>query len=291
VGCGEEEAGLAAPNEVIDEMEDPSAAISEYVESQVDQDPVPLADEGDGQVEQLAPALDPEPESTSAVPELIIFEAPALGLAMNVFDFYSFGSMVDKPNPYSFVKPGACAMRVDVFPMPTAELPGETPLDAVEGAYQAEVASSASSFTWNPLGPAYELEVNGQPAARMEVERVGSDDKKSFFQITVIRGDAKSAVVIGQIGNKCGSKIGVENLAALSDLTNTVRLSPPLPVCYVGRTIGDEEDYSVACDQWGGSGDKILMQGDHSDVVLGPVTWDQCALFMREHNQVGWEGS
>jgi hypothetical protein len=166
------------------------------------------------------------------------------------FDNYSYGSIVAKPHPYSFVKPGACAMRVDVYPMLTAELPGETPLDAVEGVYQAEVASSSSGFTWIPLGPAYELEVNGQPAARMEVERVGSDDKRSFFQFTVIRGDANSAVVIGQIGNNCGSKIGAVNLAALSDLTNTVRLSPPLPVCYVGRALGDEEDYSVACDQW-----------------------------------------
>jgi hypothetical protein len=196
-------------------------------------------EEAIGEADIPAAAADPQPESTSAVPEVIIFEAPALGLAMNVFDFYSCGSMVDKPNPYSFVKPGACAMRVDVYPMPTAELPGETPLDAVEGAYQAEVASSSSSFTWNPLGLAYELEVNDQPAARMEVERVGSDNKKSFFQFTVIRWDAKSAEVIGQIGDKCGSKSGVENLAALSDLTNTVRLSPPLPVCYVGRAIGD----------------------------------------------------
>jgi hypothetical protein len=141
----------------------------------------------------------------------------------------------------------------------------------VNNAFQAEVASGSDRFTWTPLGEAFELEVNDQPATRLEVRSQEDPDKIAYRQYTVIYGEPNSAVVVGQVGNKCFGTVGFENLEILSRVSDTVSLTPQLPVCYVGKAL-QEEDYSVACDQWGGTGASILMQGDHSEVVLGPTT-------------------
>ena len=141
----------------------------------------------------------------------------------------------------------------------------------MNNAFQAEVASGSDRFTWTPLGEAFELEVNVQPATRLEVRSQEDPDKIAYRQYTVIYSEPNSAVVVGQVGNKCFGTVGFENLEILSRVSDTVSLTPQLPVCYVGKAL-QEEDYSVACDQWGGTGASILMQGDHSEVVLGPTT-------------------
>lgn len=272
------------------EGEEPSDGVTEYVEDQVDQDPVPFPDEVGDQASQSASAPDPKPEGTSTVPEASQYVNEGLGAGAEVYDHYFYGSQVDKPEPYTFVEAGMCGIRTEIYPMPTADLPGTTPSEVVNSAFQAEIAASSDKYTWTPLGEPFELEVNGQPATRLQVMRQEEPDKIAYRQYTVIYGDLKSALVVGRVGNKCYGTVGVENLDILSRVSDTVSLTPQSPVCYVGKA-PQEEDYSVACDQWGGTGGSILLQGDHSDVVLGPTTWDECARYMREHNQVGWEES
>jgi hypothetical protein len=50
----------------------------------------------------------------------------------------------------------------------------------VNNAFQAEVASGSDRFTWTPLGEAFELEVNDQPATRLEVRSQEDPDKIAY---------------------------------------------------------------------------------------------------------------
>lgn len=112
--------------------------------------------------------------------EAIPYVNDGLGTGAEVFDHYSCGSLVDKPEPYTFVEPGMYGIRTEIYPMATADLPGATPAEVVNNAFQAEVASGSDRFTWTPLGEAFELEVNDQPATRLEVRSQEDPDKIAY---------------------------------------------------------------------------------------------------------------
>ena len=73
------------------------------------------------------PPAEPPPESTSTLREAIPYVNDGLGTGAEVFDHYSCGSLVDKPEPYTFVEPGMYGIRTEIYPMATADLPGATP--------------------------------------------------------------------------------------------------------------------------------------------------------------------
>jgi len=70
-----------------------------------------------------------------------------------------------------------------------------------------------------------------------------------------------------------------------------VTLLDPAPVCYVGLKPGsDPAEYGISCDNetTGWVGQSALADRGFTEIELGPVTWDECAAFMRAHDQQFW---
>jgi hypothetical protein len=196
---------------------------------------------------------------------------------------------VSVSNPYLFIEPTLCDMKLEVRTMPTSALPGATALEALQSIYQQEyVEQSAGNVSWTVTTPPFELELNGVPAARLEAERA-RNDRVSLYQLTVIRGQAQVAVVQGQIGEACAGN--PEWMADLNEMTDSVTLSDPAPVCFVGfMPKSDPAEYAVGCDYeiTGVTGPGALADRGFTQIELGPVTWDECAEFMRANDQPSW---
>lgn len=58
--------------------------------------------------------------------------------------------------------------------------------------------------------------------------------------------------------------------------------------CYVGASWGEPPRYAVACDSGDGPGPWKLAGSGYNVLVLGPVSWKDCAAFMRARGVRGW---
>jgi hypothetical protein len=234
---------------------------------------------------------EPSPESTSDAPAIIEITDFILGVSFRGYNHYAMGStaVMGGSEPYAFIDPNACRMKVEVRTMPASALPGATALEGLQAAYQQfYVEQSPSSVSWTVTQEPFELELNGEPAARMEAERV-EGDRMSLYQITVIRSETRAAVAHGQIGESCMDNPA--SMANLYEMTDSVTLLDPSPVCYVGFKPGsDPAEYGVGCDSTitGGTGPGRLADRGFTEIEMGPVTWDECAEFMRAHDQPFW---
>jgi hypothetical protein len=162
-------------------------------------------------------------------------------------------------------------------------------LEALPTIFQQDyVEQSAANVSWVITTEPFEMELNGESAARLEAERT-RNDSASIWQITVIRGQDRSAVVQGQIGELCAANPA--SMESLYELTDSVVLLDPAPVCYVGFKPGsDPAEYDVGCDYeiTGVTGQGALADRGFTQIEMGPVTWDECAEFMRAHDQPRW---
>lgn len=233
----------------------------------------------------------PSPEGTSDAPAVVAIMDLILGVSARGYDHYAMGStaVMGGSEPYFFIDPNACGMKLEVRTMPTSALPGATALEGLQAVYQQNyVEQSPGSVSWTITQEPFELELNGEPAARLEAERV-RNDRMSLFQITVIRSQTRSAIVQGQISASCADNPA--SVAYLNEMTDSVMLHDPAPVCYVGFKPGsDPAEYGVGCDSeatgWTGQG--ALADGGFTQIEMGPVPWDECAEFMRAHDQEFW---
>ncbi len=234
---------------------------------------------------------EPSPESTSNAPVIVEITDVTLGVSAKGFDHYAMGSTAagGGSDAYFFINPNACGMKVEVRTMPTAALPGATALEGLQAVYQQNyLDSSPGSVDWTITQEPFELEVDGEPAARLEVERV-RNDRMSLYQITIIRGQTRSAIIWGQIGESCAARPA--SMASFNETIDSVRLHDPAPVCYVGLKPGsDPAEYGVRCDSEviGQSGQGALADSGFNQIEMGPVIWDECAEFMRAHDQQFW---
>ena len=233
----------------------------------------------------------PNPEGTSDAPAVVEITDLILGVSARGYDHYAMGSTAARGSsePYFFIDPNACGMKLEVRTMPTSALPGATALEALPVVYQQNyVAQSSASVDWTITQEPFELELNGEPAARLEAERV-QNDRMALFQITVVRSQTRSAIVHGQIGESCAERPA--SMAYLNEMTDSVMLHDPAPVCYVGLKPGsDPAEYRVGCDSkaTGHTAQGTLADRGFTQIEMGPVTWDECAEFMRAHDQEYW---
>ncbi len=238
-----------------------------------------------------APPPEPSPEETSESPAAVEIMDLILGVSAKGYAHYAMGSTaaMGGSEPYFFINPDACRMKLEVYTLPTAALPGATALEGLQAIYQQNyVEQSSGSVSWTITQEPFELELNGESAARLEAERL-RNDQISLYQITVIRSQTRSAIVQGQIGESCAANPA--SLAYLNEMTDSVMLYDPAPVCYVGFKPGsDPAEYGVSCDseRTGWIGPVALADRDFTQIELGPVTWDECAEFMRAHDQEFW---
>ena len=233
----------------------------------------------------------PSPEGTSNAPAIIEITDFILGVSARGYDHYAMGStaVMGGSEPYFFIDPNACGMKLEVRTMPVSALPGATALEGLQAVYQRDyVEQSPASVSWTITQEPFELELNGEPAARLEAERVRNDEM-SLYQITVARSATRAAIVHGRIGESC-----VDNpasMAYLYEMTDSVVLHGPAAVCYVGFKPGsDPAEYGVGCDYelTGVTGPGALADRGFTQIEMGPVTWDECAEFMRAHDQEYW---
>jgi hypothetical protein len=214
-----------------------------------------------------------------------------LGVSARGYSYYAMGSTaggVGGSRPYLFIDPNACGMKLEVRTRPTSALPGSTALEALQAIFQEDYVG-AEPEDWTITVEPFELELNGESAARLEATHLRGDSI-SLYQITVIRGQERSAVVQGQIGEGCMERPA--SVDSLNEMTGSVSLHDPAAVCYVGQKPGaDPAEYAVGCDYptTGVTGQGALADREFSEIVLGPATWDECAEFMREHDQPYWE--
>ena len=249
------------------------------VETQSEPDPEPDP--------EPQPQPDPEPED-----EIIEFVDAILGVSAKAYNYYQIGSTAGRksgPDPYVYIDPNACLMKVEVRTMPTAAFPGETAAEGLETFYQTRYVDQArSDETWTVTQAPFDLDMHGEPAARLEAERV-DDDRKLLVQLTAIRGATRSALVHGQIGEKCAQNPA--SVASLHKTTDAIVIQEPAPVCYVGYKPGsDPAEYAVGCDYEviNVKGPDALADQGFTEIELGPATWDVCAAFMRENDQEFW---
>jgi hypothetical protein len=237
--------------------------------------------------------IQPQPSTTGEAdaPAIVEITDLILGVYGRGYNHYAMGTTAGRgsPEPYFFIDPNACGMKLEVRTMPAHALPGESLLDSLQVVFQQQyVEQSAASVTWTVTQEPFELELNGAPAARMEAQRQ-RNDSISIYQITVVRDQERAAIVQGQISQKCNEN--PTSRAYLDELTNAVTLQNPAPVCYVGfKPDSDPAEYGVGCDDTitGADGQKFLKESGYTQIELGPVTWDECADFMRAHNQERW---
>jgi len=237
------------------------------------------------------PPPEPSPEETSEEPAVVEITDLILGVSAKGYAHYAMGSTaaMGGSEPYFFINPDACRMKLEVYTLPTSALPGATALEGLQVIYQQNyVEQSSSSVSWTITQEPFELELNGESSARLETERL-QNERISLFQITVIRSQTRSAIVQGQISKSCAANPA--SLAYLNEMTDSVMLHDPAPLCYVGFKPGsDPAEYGVSCDyeRTGWLGQVALADGGFTQIELGPVTWDECAEFMRAHDQDFW---
>lgn len=236
-------------------------------------------------VSEPEPEADPEP-GDAVVP----FEDTILGTSFRAPGYYDTGvtAVMGSPDAYTFAKTNACAMKLVVHAMPTAAFPGPAPLEALANAYQELQDECATSTSWAIVSEPSALMVNDQPAARMIVDR-SHGEIVTRYMLTAIQGTSRSGYVIGQMGGGCRDNAAAN--AELTAMSDSVVLTDPSPVCYVGRKPAtDPAEYGVGCDfeVYGFDGQKILADRDFTVIELGPVTWDEAAAFMRDHDQPRW---
>jgi hypothetical protein len=258
---------------------------NEPVAPDADDDAAP---EGAAEVEaEPSPEADPEPDD-----EIVKFVDAILGVSARAYNYYQIGSTAGRksgPDPYVFIDPNACLMKVEVRTMPTAAFPGATAAEGLAALYQTRYVDQArSDETWTVTEPPFEIEQHGDPAARMEATRI-DDDRTIHYQLTAIRGPARSALVHGQIGDKCAQRPA--SVESLHEMTDAIALQEPAAVCYVARKPGSEPAaYAVGCDYpvVKITGPEALADQGFTEIELGPATWDDCAAFMREQEQPFW---
>lgn len=233
------------------------------------------------------PEPDPEPED-----EIDFFEHFTQGIGVLAYKYNSVGDTArgtTKSDPYVFVKVASCGMRVDIRTMPTSAFPGTTTIEGLAHIYQTDYVDKAdSNESYEIIQEPFELELNGAPAARMEVWYKTSKATR-LIQITVVRGEMRSGKIKGQLLESCAER--ADSVAYLNEMTDSVEFFEPHPVCYVGHMPdSDPEKYSVGCDDLAFQyvGVDALAEDGFTEVAMGPVTWDECAEFMREHNQDKW---
>jgi hypothetical protein len=238
--------------------------------------------------EQTEPEAQPDPEPSE---EFVAFEMEVLGLLFKSREYYSTGTVaagLNDGNPYAFVKSSMPSMDIRLRTMPTEQLPGDTPLQALPVLFQERLVEKLPSGEWNIVTDPFDLEVNGLPASRMAAE-LERGERTYCYHATAIRGETRSSFVYGSYGVPCAEAQGrAEEITAIAD---SVQLRDPGPVCSVGLKPGsDPADYGVGCDYalLGWMGEDALKDAGYTDIVLGPATWDECAVFMREHDQPWW---
>lgn len=233
----------------------------------------------------------PDLQTTSDVSVSVDIVDLILGVSARGYDHYQMGStaVMGVSEPELFIDPKACGMKLKVRTMPTSALPGATAMEGLQAVYQQDyVEQSSGSISWTITQQPFELELNGEPAARLEAERV-KNDRTALFQITVIRSQARSAIVEGQINEICAENPA--SMGYLNEMTDSVMIFDPAPVCYIGFKPGsDPAEYGVGCDSepTGWKGPEMLADRDFTQIEMGPVTWDECAEFMRAHDQAYW---
>ena len=283
VESGEEDSAgePSAESDEVNPAEEPSAETEE--ENRAEESSAETEEDSEESEEE------PQPEGTSESRGIIEIKDAVLGVSARGWDHYAYGSTAARggSDPYFFINPNACGMKLEVRTLATSELPGGTPLEALSNVYQRRYVGEGGG-TWAITQEPVEVDLNGSPAARLEAERVHTN-RASIYQITVVRGENRSAVVQGQIGST--SAEDPNRKASLNEMTDSVVIYDPAPVCYVGFKLGsDPEEYGVGCDDGitGATGPGVLEERGFSQIELGPVTWDECAAFMREHDQRYW---
>ncbi|MCJ7549413.1 MAG: hypothetical protein MUQ30_07005 [Anaerolineae bacterium] len=234
------------------------------------------------------PIPDPEPGD-----DFVPFEMIVLGLLFKSREYYSTGTVaagMNESDPYAFAKSSMPSMDIKLRTMPTDQFPGATPAEGLPVLFRERIVDRITdSGEWVVVGDPVDLVVNGLPAARMATEFRRGDDKTSCYHLTAIRGDTRSSFVYGSYGVPCPDAPG--RAAEITAIADSVQLSEPGPVCSVGlKPDSDPPGYGVGCDYLpvGWVGVDALRDSDYTDIVLGPVTWDECAAFMREHDQPRW---
>ena len=234
-----------------------------------------------------------EANDNSDDPEIEAFTDLILGVSAKAYTHYSMGSTaggLGGSEPYFFVNPGACGMKVEVRTMPTAAVPGATASEGLETIFQTQyVENSMSSVSWQVTEETAVVEMYLEPAARMTAARIRNDEK-SYYQLTLIRGETRAALVQGQINETCAARPA--SRASLDEITNSIELSDPAAVCYVAmRPDSSPAEYNVGCDyeRTGVTGLQTLADRGFTESVLGPATWDECAAFMRNKQQPYWD--
>ncbi|TFG72299.1 MAG: hypothetical protein E4H27_02895 [Anaerolineales bacterium] len=267
--------------------DDPGAALDDTTDTKEPDDGEPGAAPSDGSATEPEPEPDPE-----AVDDLFWFEHFAQGVALKAYQYNSVGDTtrgVTNANPYVFVKVSSCGMRVDIRTMPTAAFPGMTAKEALTAIFQTDYVDKApSDESYEIITEPYDLEINGAPAARLEAWHTTSK-YIYLFQLTTIRGETRSGIVKGQMLESCAER--PDSVAYLNEMTDSVELFEPHPVCYVGHLPdSDPAKYNVGCDnlEYGFVGIDALADEGFIEIVKGPVIWDECAIFMRENDQENW---
>ena len=241
-----------------------------------------------------APASDPEPQpDPEPGEEFVPFEMIVLGLLFKSREYYSTGTVaagLNDGDPYAFAKSSMPAMDIKLRTMPTERFPGATPAEGLPVLFQERLVDKITgSGEWIVVTDPFDLDVNGLPATRMAAEFARDDDHTFCYHMTAIRGETRSSFVYGSYGVPCADAPGRSD--EITEIADSVQLSDPGPVCSVGlKPDSEPPEYGVGCDYLplGWVGVDALKDADYTDIVLGPVTWDECAAFMREHDQPRW---
>ena len=242
----------------------------------------------DAAADEPEPIPDPEPGE-----DFIPFEMIVLGLLFKSREYYSTGTVaagMNDSDPYAFAKSSMPSMDIKLRTMPTDQFPGATPAEALPVLFRERLVDKITGAgEWVVVSDPVDLDVNGLPATRMATEFRRGDDKTFCYHMTAIRGETRSSFVYGSYGVPCDDAPGRSE--EIREISDSVQLSEPGPVCSVGlKPDSDPADYGVGCDYLavGWVGVDALGDSGYTDIVLGPVTWDECAAFMREHEQPHW---
>ena len=239
-------------------------------------------------VEEPEPEPDPEPSY-----DPVSFRMPVMGLGFEAREYYSTGTVAagtTNSDPYAFVKSSYPSMNIKLRTMPTDQFPGATPAEGLPVLFQERVAEKVSgSGEWITITEPFDLDVNSLAATRMASEYRRDDEKVFCYHTTAIRGASRSSFVYGSYGAPCLDRPALAD--EITGIADSVVLSDPGPVCSVGKKPETEPvEYGVGCDYLavGWVGVDALKDADYTEIVLGPVTFDEAATFMREHDQPRW---
>jgi hypothetical protein len=229
----------------------------------------------------------PLPPTATGEPGRVPFLDPILGVAatgQQGDDIGRTSTEVNEPEPHLYFRRQACAAETVVRVVPPPEL---APEDALADLYESDYVASDPDLAWELLAALEPLDVDGAPAARLRAQRTDPDDGAFLVQLTLVAGARAAALVESVLEADCAD--AQEVLADVTATADSVELFAPESICYVGQQPGtNPADFAVACDDADSDGpDKLAAEG-YDDVVLGPVTWEEGAAFMRENDQAGW---